>query len=93
MVDDPETVHPRLTITGHTPREYPHLYVKYLPKRAQLAVASAHGVSLVSLSDGEMLAYWSLVGDGYSPWIVPSPDGSALIASKDVGGLYYIPLP
>ena len=93
MVDDPETVHPRLSITGHTPREYPHLSVEYLPKRSQLAFASAHGVSLVSLSDGEILAYWSLIGDGYSPWIVASPDGSALIASKDFGGLYYIHLP
>jgi len=93
MVEDPETVHPRLSITGHTPRDYPHLSIKYLPKRAQLAVASAHGVSLVSLSDGRMTAYWSLVGDGYSPWITPSPDGSVLMASKDVGGLYYIPLP
>ena len=93
MVDDPESIYPHLSITGHTPREYPHLNIRYLPKRAQLAVASAHGVSLVSLSDGKILAYWSLVGDGYSPWIIPSPDGSALIASKDAGGLYYIPLP
>jgi len=92
-VDDPETVHPRLSITGHTPREYPLLNVEYLPKRSQLAFASAHGISLVSLSNGEMLAYWSLIGDGYSPWVVTSPDESALIASKDGGGLYYISLP
>jgi len=92
-VDDPETVHPRLSIMGHTPREYPLLNVEYLPKRSQLAFASAHGISLVSLSNGEMLAYWSLIGDGYSPWVVTSPDKSALIASKDGGGLYYIPLP
>jgi hypothetical protein len=93
MVEEPEAVHPRLILTGHTPREYPHLSLEYLPDTSQLAVASAHGVSLVSLPGGEMQAYWSLAGDGYSPWILAAPDGSALIAVKDLGGLYYIPLP
>jgi len=93
MADDPGTVYPHLSVTGHAPREYPNPSIVYLPERSQLVVASAHGVSLVSLSGGEMLAYWSLVGDGFSPWIVPSPNESALIASKDGGGLYYIPLP
>jgi len=92
MVDTADTVQPRLMLTGHTPREYPHLSLVYLVKRSQLAVASAHGVSLVSLPDGKMKAYWSLVGDGYSPWITASPDVSALVAVKDFGGLYYIPL-
>ena len=93
MVRDPETVYPQLTFTGHTPREYPRLSIQYLPKSSELAVGSAHGVSLVSLSTGEMLSYWTLTGDGYSPRITASPDGSVLIASKDGGGLYYIPLP
>jgi hypothetical protein len=92
MVEDPEAVHPGLILTGHTPREYPHLSLEYLPGSSQLAVASAHGVSLVSLPGGEMQAYWSLTGDGYSPWILAAPDGSALVAVKDLGGLYYIPL-
>ncbi len=92
MVDTPETAHPRLILTGHTPREYPHLSLEYLPGSSQLAVASAHGISLVSLPDGEMQAYWSLVGDGFSPWVIASPDGSALVAVKDLGGLYYISL-
>ncbi|MCK6584606.1 MAG: hypothetical protein L6Q49_16045 [Anaerolineales bacterium] len=92
MVNNPETAQPRLTLTGHTPREYPHLSIEYLPHSSRLAVASAHGVSLVSLPDGEMLAYWSLVGDGFSPWITASPDGSALVAVKELGGLYYISL-
>ncbi len=34
-----------------------------------------------------------LNGDGFSPSLIPSPDGSALVATKDYGGLYYIPLP
>jgi hypothetical protein len=92
-VDTPDSVYPRVVITGHTPREYPTLKIKYLQDRSQLAVASAHGVSLVSLPNGEMGAYWTLSGDGYSPNLIPSPDGTALIASKEYGGLYYIPLP
>jgi hypothetical protein len=54
MADRPEAVQPRLRLDGHTPREYPHLSFAYLPQTSQLAVASAHGVSLVSLEDGEM---------------------------------------
>jgi len=92
-VDDPERIYPRLRVTGHTPREYPHLNLEYLPKRSELAVASAHGVSLVSLPNGAMESYWSLPGEGYSPWLVAAPDGSALVAVKDFGGLFYIPLP
>lgn len=92
-VGEPDTIFPRLVITGHTPREYPTLNIKYLQGRSQLTVASAHGVSLVSLSNGKMEAYWTLIGNGYSPMLRPSPDGSALVALKDFGGLYYIPLP
>jgi hypothetical protein len=40
-----------------------------------------------------MEKYWTLAGDGFSPWLIAAPDGSALIAFKDFGGLYYIPLP
>jgi hypothetical protein len=93
MADRPEVVQPRLRLEGHTPREYPHLSFAYLPQTSQLVVASAHGVSLVSLENGEMEAFWTLAGDGFSPWLIAAPDGSALVASKDFGGLYYIPLP
>jgi len=92
-VDNSDAVYPKLVLTGHTPREYPTLSIGYLQARSQLTVASAHGVSLVSLSTGEMDAYWTLNGDGYSPRLISSPDGSALVATKDYGGLYYIPLP
>jgi hypothetical protein len=92
MAEQPEATQPRLFLTSHTPREYVHLRLRYLPHTAHLAVASAHGVSLVSLPDGEMVAYWDLVGDGFSPWLLAAPDGSALVAAKDYGGLYYLPL-
>ena len=93
LVGAPEAVQPQLVLTGHTPREYPHLSLVYLEERSQLAVASAHGVSLVSLPDGKMETFWTLPGDGYSPWLIAAPDDSALVAAKDFGGLYYIPLP
>jgi hypothetical protein len=93
LVDQPEVIQPGLKLTGHTPREYPHLSLEYLKSDAMLAVASAHGVSLVSLPDGKMNAYWTLAGDGYSPFLLAAPDGSALIAVKDYGGIYFIRLP
>jgi hypothetical protein len=92
LVGQPETAQSRLKLEGHTPREYPHLSLVYLEKTSQLAIASEQGVSLVSLPSGEMEAYWELMGEGYSPWLVAAPNGSALIAAKDFGGLYYIPL-
>jgi hypothetical protein len=92
LVGQPETVQPRLKLEGHTPREYPHLSLVYFEKTSQLAVASEQGVSLVSLPSGKMDAYWELMGEGYAPWVVAAPNGSALIAAKDFGGLYYIRL-
>ena len=92
LVGQPETVHPRLKLEGHTPREYPHLSLVYIEKTSQLAVASEQGVSLVSLPSGKMEAYWELIGEGYSPWLVAAPNGSSMIAAKDFGGLYYIPM-
>ena len=93
FADRPEAVQPQLRLEGHTPREYPHLSFAYLPNSSHLAVASAHGVSLVSLPDGEMGEFWTLAGDGYSPWLIAAPDGSALVAAKDFGSLYFIHLP
>jgi hypothetical protein len=93
LVDQPEAIQPGLKLTGHKPREYPHLSLEYLKSHAMMAVASAHGISLVSLPDGKMNAYWTLVGDGYSPSLLAAPDGSALIAVKDYGSIYFIQLP
>lgn len=92
FVNQPDVVQPHIKLEGHTPREYPHLSLVYIEKRSEIAVASEQGVSLVSLPNGEMVAYWELAGNGYSPWIMASPNNSALIASKDFGGLYFIPL-
>jgi hypothetical protein len=91
LAAEPQAAQPRLFLSGHTPREYPHLSIRYLVATSQIAVASAHGISLVSLPDGKMTVYWDLVGDGFSPWLLPAPDGSALVAAKDLGGLYYLP--
>lgn len=85
-------VFPPLMISGHTPRDYPLLSMVYLPASARLAVASSQGVSLHSLPDGEMTTFWRLAGQGFAPSLRPAPDGSALVAMRDRGGLYWIPL-
>jgi hypothetical protein len=92
FVDQPDVVQPHIKLDGHMPREYPHLSLEYIEESSQMVVASEQGVSLVSLPNGEMDAYWELIGSGYSPWIMTAPNGSTLIASKDFGGLYFIPL-
>ena len=92
LVADPGREQATLSLTGHTPREHPHLSLRYLSQTSQIAVASAHGVSLVSWPEGEMITYWDLVGPGFSPWLISSPDGGAFVAVKEGGGLYG-PLP
>jgi hypothetical protein len=92
LIDAPEAVQPRLTFSGHSPREYAQLSIRYLTATSQIVVASAHGVSLVSLPDGDVVSYWELAGDGFSPWIMVAPDGSKFVAVKDFGGLFG-PLP
>lgn len=91
-VEAPEASQPRLVLTGHTPREYPHLRFEYLAGRSQLAVGSRHGVSLVSLPDGELLAYWELTGEGFLQWLTAAPDGTSIVAVEDYSGLYHMPL-
>jgi hypothetical protein len=87
-----EEVFPPLTIAGHTPRDYPQLNMVYLAAPAQLAVASSQGISLHTLPDGKMTTFWRLAGQGFAPSLRPAPDGSALVAIRDQGGVYWIPL-
>lgn len=87
------SVSPPLAIAGHTPRDYARLSMAYLPASGQLAVASSQGVSLHSLPNGEMMAFWTLAEEGFAPFLRPAPDGSALVAIQDRGGVYWIPLP
>ena len=85
-------VFPPLTIAGHTPRDYPRLSMVYLSAPARLAVASSQGISLHTLPDGEMTTFWRLAGQGFAPSLRPAPDGLALVAIRDQGGVYWIPL-
>ena len=79
---------------GHQPRNYPNLFPRYLPEKSQLAFASSQGVSLVSIPDGEMIAFWELAGGGgYSSYVLPSTGQAALVVVAEGDGLYYIPLP
>ena len=81
-----------LTITGHTPRDYPRLSIAYLPRSQQVAAASSQGVSLHTVPGGKMTRFWTLTGQGFAPFLLPAPDGSALVAVRDQGGVYWIPL-
>jgi hypothetical protein len=85
-------VSPPLTIRGHTPRNYPRLHIVYLEETKQLAVASSQGISLHTLPDGEMARFWRLTGQGFAPHLHPAPNGSALVAVQDQGGVYWLPL-
>jgi hypothetical protein len=86
------TVYPPLTLSGHTPRDYPRLSMVYLAETAQLAVASSQGVSLHTLPGGEMTRFWTLAGQGFAPFLLPTPDRSALVTVRDLGGVYWIPV-
>lgn len=83
---------PALTITGHTPRDYPRLSMGYLQEEGQLAVASSQGLSLHSLPGGERVDFWTLAEEGFSPFLRLAPDGSALVIVRDRGGVYWLPL-
>jgi len=66
----------------------------WLPASSQLAVSSSQGVSLVSVPDGETVAFWELAGgSGYWTRIVPSPNGKALAVVASGAGLYHISVP
>jgi hypothetical protein len=86
-------VYPPLTIDGHTPRDTPRLSMTYLEGPDRLAVASSQGISLHTLPDGTMTHFWTLAGQGFAPYLLPAPDGRSLLAARDQGGLYWIPLP
>jgi hypothetical protein len=91
-LDETRQTH-RLAVEGHTPRSHPQLFPVYLPGRAQLVFSSSQGISLVSLPDGETLRFWEPTGGRDFYRILATPNGEALVAVADGGGLYYIPLP
>jgi hypothetical protein len=93
-VDTPQDPR-RLVAQGHTPRDYPRLYARYLPQSQQIAFSSSQGISLVSVPDGELLCFWELVGGEDSRYtdVLATPDGKALVAVAEGDALYLIPLP
>ena len=83
----------RLVVEGHVPREYPQMFPKYLPASSQLVFVSSQGISLVSLPDGQTVRFWELAGSNGSPsWVLPSPQGDALVVLVAGVGLYYFPV-
>jgi len=83
----------RLVVQGHTRRDYPHLFPRYLPQSSQMAFGSSQGISLVSTPDGELLCFWELVDASGNAHVFPAPDGKALVAAAaGERTLYWIPL-
>ena len=84
----------RMVVQGHTPRNYPTLFARYLPQSSQIAFHSSQGISLVSIPDGETLMFWDLSnGKGNLDInLRVSPNEEALIAIVDGIELYHIPL-
>jgi hypothetical protein len=68
------------------------LSLAYLAELDQLVVASSQGISRHDLPTGEMSNFWTLAGTGYAPFLQPAPDGSAVAAVRDQGGIYWLPL-
>jgi hypothetical protein len=90
-MDQPDETQ-RLVVEGHTPRSHPQMFPRYLPSRSQLIFSSSQGISLVSIPDGETVGFWELAGEGYSSYVIPTPDGEALVVVAGGDGLYYISL-
>jgi hypothetical protein len=91
-VGKPDRTEEHLVVRGHTPRSYPMLFVEPLPGGERLYFSSSQGVSLVSIPEGELLAFWDLNG-GYAH--VTGPEDAAadqlFVVVVDGGGLFIIP--
>jgi hypothetical protein len=91
-VGKPDNPERHMVVTGHTPRSYPSLYVEPAPGGERLYFGSSQGVSLVTVPEGAMLAFWDL-GGGTA--YVTGPEDAAVnqrfVAVVDGVGLYIIP--
>ena len=83
-----------LNITGHIPRNYPMLFLKYLVEKSQILVSSSQGISRVSIPDGRLLNFWELTDQKYhmQPSLLISPDHHHLVAIAEGDGIYTIAL-
>ena len=92
--DDPAKASQRLNITGHIPRNYPMLFLKYLVEKSQILVSSSQGISRVSIPDGRLLNFWELTDQKYhmQPSLLISPDHHHLVAIAEGDGIYTIAL-
>jgi hypothetical protein len=82
-----------MAVTGHTPRSYPSLFVRAAPGGERLYFSSSQGVSLVSVADGAMLAFWDL-GGGMAYVTAPekAPAGQRFVAVVDGVGIFILPI-
>ena len=87
-----DTSERHLVITGHTPRSYPSLYVKPAPGGESLYFSSSQGVSLVTVPEGAMLAFWDLGGEtAYVTGPGTAAANQRFVAVVDWVGVYILP--
>jgi hypothetical protein len=93
-VDMPGKASQRLIVQGHQPRNYPTLYLNYLPEKSQMLFSSSQGISLVSLPEGKLLGFWDLADlkYHYQPYLIVSPTHRVAVVVADGDGLYYLQL-
>jgi hypothetical protein len=91
-VDQPGKPEEQLVVAGHTPRSYPDLFVEPVSGGERFYFSSSQGVSLVTVPEGAMLAFWDL-GGGTA--YVTGPENAAadqrFVAVVDGRGLFIIP--
>jgi hypothetical protein len=82
-----------IPISGHQPRGYQMLDVRFLFDPSRLLLASSNGVSMVSVPSGELLHFWQTgSGRDSSPWLKLSPDGKTALLPVQWDGLFDLPL-
>jgi len=82
-----------MTAAGHTPRNYSTLGMKPANKGERLYFSSSQGISLVTVPEGDMLAFWDLGGgNAYITGPENATDNQKFVAVVDGVGLYIIPL-
>ncbi len=88
-LDSPEQ---HIAVTGHTHRSYPGLHIEPAPGGRRLYFSSSQGVSLVTVPQGEMLAFWDLGGEtAYVTGPEKASGNQRFVIVVDGVGLYIIP--
>jgi len=93
-VDMPVQTSQYIVVQGHIPRNYPHLFPKFLTQSSQMIFRSSQGISLISIPEGETLKFWEFPNGAGNLDITlrVSPNEDTLVAIADREELFLIPL-